>query len=261
MTSGPVVEYVVGSSVRTDLLLALVRDRRPTDDLVDAIDASESAIYSATSDLERRGLIRSVDGRWAPTGSGRLVADLLDQQSTLSEMVEDDYWRDHDVGALPRRFRLRLTELADAEVFRAPDTNPHAVVREVCERVEAAGERVDILTPIYQSEYEAVMPDSTEARLLIDATVAEEAIEAAGSREEAAPPFDETAVRTLGVDVGIGVTDDDLMLSLPTIDDQYDSRTEVFASDERAIEWGRDLFEHYWQRATPAEEFLDARFD
>jgi predicted transcriptional regulator len=46
------------------------------------------------------------------------------------------------------------------------------------------------------------------------------------------------------------------MLSLPTIDGQYDSRTEVLATDERALAWGRDLYEYYWERATPVETFL-----
>jgi predicted transcriptional regulator len=58
------------------------------------------------------------------------------------------------------------------------------------------------------------------------------------------------------VDVAVSVTDGHLLLSLPTLDGQYDSRTEVLATDERALAWGRDLFEYYWDRAVPEEEFL-----
>jgi len=54
----------------------------------------------------------------------------------------------------------------------------------------------------------------------------------------------------------VGVTDEHLMLSLPTLDGQYDSRTELFATDERALAWGRDVFEHYWNRGRPEEAFL-----
>ena len=156
-------------------------------------------------------------------------------------------------------FRSRLAELADAEVFRGSDTDPHAVVREVRKRVERTGTDVDIVTPIYQAEYEAVMPDAADARLVVDTTVALEALDRADSLEEV-HQWEETDVRVLDIDIGVGVTDNEVMLSLPTIDGQYDSRTEVLAEDERAKAWGRDLYEYYWDRATPNEEFVAEHF-
>jgi len=249
------VSYVLNSSVRTDVLEGVVDDPVPTEALIERVDASESAVYNALRDLERRGLVRSVDDCWGATGSGHLVADLIEQQGNLCPLLSDDYWRTHDVGALPRRFRIRLTELADAEVYRGSDTDPHAVVREVVERVEAASPDVDIVSPIYQAEYEAVMPDSERSRLLLDRTVVEEALQGVETVEEART-YERTPIRILDVDVGVAVTPDHLMLSLPTIDGQYDSRAEVIATDDRAIAWGEDLFEHYWNLGHPVEEFL-----
>jgi len=257
VTGGSVFRDVLGSSVKTDVLLSVAAVPSETDELIESIDASESAIYNALGDLERRGLVRTVDDRRAVTGSGQLVADLLEQQENLCRLLADDYWETHDVGALPRRFRLRLTELAEADVFRAPDTDPHAAVREVAERVDDSESRLDIVTPIYQAEYEMVMPDREGARLVIDRTVVEESFDRVGSIEEARI-FEETEVRLLDVDVGIAIADDHLMVSLPTVDGQYDSRTEVFATDDRALAWGRDLYEYYWERATPSDEFVDA---
>lgn len=257
MSGSSVFRDVLGSTVRTDVLLAVADDPRATEGIKASVAASESAVYDALGDLERRGLVRSVDDRWEPTGTGRLVADLLVQQENLGRLFEDEYWKRHDVGALPRRFRLRLTELAEADVFRAPDTDPHAVVRKVCDRVEADSPNVDIVTPIYQAEYETVMPDDEAARLLIDATVAEQSLEGVDDLEEA-QQFDQTSIRILDIDVGIAVTSNHLMLSLPTIDGQYDSRTEVFATDDRALGWGRDLYEYYWERAVPDAEFVAA---
>ncbi|WP_415381777.1 helix-turn-helix transcriptional regulator [Halosimplex sp. TS25] len=260
VTTEKIVGYVLSSSVRTDVLSSVVAERQPVDALIDSIDASESAVYNAVGELERKGLVRTVDGKRVATGSGQLVADLLEQQENLCRLLEDDYWRTHDVAALPRRFRLRLTELADAEVFRATDTDPHAIVREVRDRVERAGTDVHIVTPIYQAEYEAVMPDSPDSRLVVDTTVALEALDRIDSPDDARQ-WEETPVRVLDAPVGVGVTDNEVMLSLPTIDRQYDSRTEVLAEDERAIEWGRDLFEYYWDRAVPNEAFLAEQFE
>lgn len=251
-------DTVLGSSVRTDVLRSVAADPTDVEGLIDAVDASDSAVYNAVGDLERQGLVRAVADGYAVTGSGQLIADLLHQQENLDRLLADDYWRTHDVGALPRQFRIRLTELAGADVFRATETDPHAVVRRVCERVEAGGSNVDVVSPIYQAEYEAVMPDSPEARLLLNTSLVEEVLDRVDSLAEA-QQFDETPVRILDVDVGVGVTDEHLLLSLPTLDGQYDSRTEVFATDERALAWGRDLFEHYWQRGRPDHEFLAER--
>jgi len=259
VSSEAVVGHVLGSTVRTDVLLAVVERGRSMRSLIEVVDASESAVYNAVGDLERKGLVRSDEAELAATGSGQLVADLLEQQENLCRLLADDYWRDHDVSALPRRFRLRLTELAGAEVVRASDTDPHAVVREVRDRVDRAGTNVDIVTPIYQAEYEAVMPDAPEARLLVDRSVALDALERVDS-PDAADQWTETAVRVLDANVGIAVTDAEIMLSLPTIDGRWDSRTEVVAESDRAMEWGRDLFEYYWNRATPNEEFVAEYF-
>lgn len=260
MNTESVVGYVLSSSVRTDVLLAVRADRLSIDELIDSVDASESAVYNAVSDLERKGLVRSLDDGWEATGSGQLVADLLEQQENLCRLLADEYWQTHDVSSLPRRFRLRLTELADAEVFHASDTDPHATVREVCDRVERAGTAIDIVTPIYQAEYEAVMPDAPGARLVVDTAVTVEALERLESLDDART-WEETEVRVLDVDVGIGVTENEMMLSLPTIDGQYDSRTEVIAEDDRARAWGEDLFEYYWDRAIPNGEFVASYFE
>jgi len=255
MTENRLVEDVLNSSVRTDVLRDVVDDVLATDALIASVDASESAVYNAVRDLERRGLVRSVDGGWDATGSGQLVADLIEQQRNLCRLLSDDYWETHDVSALPRRFRLRLTELADAEVYRGSDTDPYATVREVVDRVAAGSPDVDTVTPIYQAEYEAAMPDSDRARLLVDTTVVEEALTGVDD-VETAKTYEHTAVRVLDVDVGVGVTPEHMMLSLPTIDGQYDSRAEVIATDDRALAWAQDLFDHYWQRGVSDEEFL-----
>lgn len=255
VSSQSIVGHVLGSSVRTDVLTAVTAGPQPMASLIASVDASESAVYNAVADLERKGLVRSLDDGWDATGSGQLVADLLEQQGNLCRLLSDDYWPAHDVSALPRRFRIRLTELAEAEVFHASDTDPHATVREVTDRVERAGNDIDIVTPIYQAEYGAVMPDHPSARLVVDTTVAVEALERAANPGDVRQ-WEDTAVRVLDVDVGVGVTENEVMLSLPTIDGTYDSRTEVLAEDDRAMAWGQDLFEYYWDRATPNEAFV-----
>lgn len=259
MGSESLVEFVVGSSVRTDVLSAITRGTTGTDDMLATLDASESAVYNAFSALERRGLIRSPDGRWEATGSGRLVADLVEQRREICTLLADEYWEAHDVSVLPRQFRIRLDELSAVDVVRASETDPHGVVREIAARIGNA-ESVDVISPIYHTEYDESMPDSDEARLAVNKDVVEEGLRTVGNPDEV-DTYEHTSVRVLDVDVALGITDGTLLLSLPTLAGRYDSRSEVLGEGERAVAWGEALFEHYWERATPIEEvvaeFLD----
>jgi predicted transcriptional regulator len=254
-TRSSVFRDVLGSTVRTDVLVAVAADARPTKRLVETVDASESAVYNAVDDLRNQGLVRSVEGRCETTGSGQVVADHLEHQSELCRLLSEPYWESHDTAVLPERFRLRLPELSGADVFHASDTEPHAAIREICDRIETGSPDVDVISPIYQPEYEEVMPDASEARLLLGTEVATRLLATIDDPEEASE-FEHTSVCILDVDVAMGITDEHLMLSLPTLDGQYDSRTELFATDDRALAWGRDVFEHYWNRGRPEEAFL-----
>jgi predicted transcriptional regulator len=257
MGSGrPHVQFVLDSDVRSETLQAVVENGDSTQAVLDQVTASESAVYNALKTLERRGLVQSDDGGWQITGSGRLVADLLVQRERADRLFSDtDYWATHDTSVLPRRFRTRLVELADAEIYEAPETSPHGVVEEVADRVRRSS-GVDVISPIFTKEYDTSMPDDDGARLIVDWPVAEQALEQAASVEEF-DKYDETVFRVADVSFALAVCDDCLLLSLPTLDGRYDARTEVIAESDRAQVWGQQLFDRYWERALTSDEFLE----
>lgn len=259
VTDRSVVGYVQSSGVRASVLRAVERGATATDEILSDVDASESAVYNALNGLERRGLVRSDDGSRRLTGSGQIVADVLAQNEAVCDLLSHEYWETHDASALPQRFRLGLAALSNAEILEADDTSPYQIVSEVLERVESASV-VDVVTPIYQPEFASAMPDSEQARLIVDEEVIERALDDSDDAAETRS-YEETEIRVADVDVAFGVTENSLMLSLPTLEGSYDSRAEIIAECDHAIAWGRDLFEHYWERATPRREFVAGRRD
>jgi predicted transcriptional regulator len=139
MSDRSLITYVGSSSVRADVVSALCQTRRETDELLDSLDASESAVYDALSALERRGVVASVEDGWRLTGVGRLVGDRLDRQQATEELLAEapEYWQHHDTSVLPKRFRRRLPELGGYDVVRATPTDLDKMVRAVVERVES----------------------------------------------------------------------------------------------------------------------------
>lgn len=248
------VQFVLDSEVRSEALRAVVERADSTQNVLEQVDASESAVYNALKRLSNRGLVDSTDDRLQATASGQLVTDLLRRRDRTERLFDGtDYWETHDASALPRQFRLRLPELSRAEVMKATDRSPHSVVEEVAKRVKRS-ETVQIISPIYVKEYDQSMPDEAGCRLVVDRTLAERALE--NDDVDGVGRFERTDVRIMNVDFALGICDDCLLLSLPTLDGEYDARAEVIAEDERSLAWGRELFDHCWERATRASAFV-----
>ena len=181
---------------------------------------------------------------------------LIERQRETEDVLGSapDYWRRHDVTALPAPFRERLADLAGGEVVRATETRPARAVREIERRLQGA-DRVSIIAPIYDERFDDAVRGEETLRLVLDASVLEDILEEADAEES----DDAGQVRVADARFAVTVTDDCVLLSLPTLDGSYDPRTEFVVESERAQQWGTELFERYWEDALSPEEFLAAR--
>lgn len=254
-TGADPLRFVLSSSVRSEVLRSVAGGSRTTDDLLQAVDASSSAVYDALGRLEEAGLLLADGEDWSLTGSGRLIADFVGKRARLESLLGDAgrYLSTHDTDAIPDRFRLRMSELADGRVITASETEPQGVVREVGDRLDRADSAL-VVTPIYDELFVEVMPESDNSRIVVDPEVVTSAAveltdgESIEASLEDAVDYD---VRVQECDFSLAVTDGSLMLSLPAIDGSYDTQSEFVAEHARARQWGRDLFEALWAEATP----------
>lgn len=242
------VRYVCRSSVREDLVCTLGETSSTTDELLEGLDASESAVYDALSNLQTRDLVESHEDGWRLSGGGQLVADALRRmRETETLLRDDDYWNDHDTRVLPQTYRRRLPELGDYEILRAHESDLNRQVRQVAGRIDAV-EACDIVSPVYHEAYGEAMPDHEDARLVLSSDLVE------GPSPERHPRSDleATAVRIADAPFALGVSPDWTILTLPERDGKW-ARATLVSEDDSAIQWGRDLFETVWTDATPLE--------
>lgn len=250
----PIIEYVLRSHARTQVLLAVAEGCDSTQTLLDRDLASKSAVYNAVSELQEQGLIHKPRSRqWSPTGTGRVVADMINQQrKTESVLATDpDYWQTHDVTVLPPKFRTRLTELADGDVIRATETRPANAICEVEQELTKA-DSVDAITPVYNERLTDAARDADITRLVFDGDVLETLVEETSAEDITNPEL----IRVTEVSFAVTITDDCLLLSLPTLDGDYDPQTEFIADSTAAQQWGEELLEHYWTSAQTPEQYL-----
>ena len=253
MVSSSLVEYVTGSGVRDEVLRAIEAGRRTTDGVLTSVDASDSAVYNALNDLAERGLVEDDQEQgWRVTGSGQVVTDFIGHRDRAETLLGADeaYWRDHDASVLPRRFRVMLSALAESEVVRASETDPHRVVRTVSEYLEGATDPA-IISPIYMDQYADTLAGASGTRLLLDSALLTQDLDGPAVDP---PATDHLDIRVCDVDFALTVTDEAVLLSLPFLDGGYDSSSEIICGDPVAIQWGSDLFEYCWEGARALED-------
>lgn len=258
MSMADVVEFVLGSDARQEVLARLAEAPASGRTVVGSSEASESAVYDALSRLGDRGLATETEaGEWRLTGAGRLVVDAVTRCDAVGEVVagDVDYWATHDPTGLPERFRRSIDRLAECEVVRSPGTDPYRAARRT-ERAIREAESVAIVAPVYSDRHAEALIESDAAQSRV--VVTPEMIGRMLRDEPDGPDGDvgDVGIRVHPAAISLTVTDRALLFTLPDDDGAFDATTEVLAESPEAIRWGRRLFEHYWTDATPLREWV-----
>lgn len=148
-------EFVIASSVRTKIVIQLAEGAASTDELLDGIPASGSAVYDAVSTLADQGLVSEREDAWELTAHGQLVTDSIEQwQSTEAFLGADpEYWKGHDASVIPKKFRRRLPEIGDYEVVRSDGAQVTRHHRAALRRMREADHCL-IFSPFFSLEYQ-----------------------------------------------------------------------------------------------------------
>jgi len=273
-------EFVITSSVRTEIVLRVSRGTTPTDALLSEIDASNSAVYDALSTLRNRELLTERDGGWELSAHGRLVADSVSAWRSSEDFLATDpaFWKNHQIDLIPATFRRRLSEIDEYEIVRDAPQEPNRCEDVAISMLESA-DSCEITTPYYSRRHQAAIPRHPETRLL----VTREAVDVSfqrykdGHREEL-NDLDPATLRLTDCQFGSVVTDDKLKLELPTLSegatDRHDGTgphpsergsvagtTAMFVSEtESAVQLGRDLFEALWADSDPIGPYVQRQF-
>lgn len=251
-------QYVTASSVRVDILEQLSDEQTRTATVIETLDASQSAVYTALSDLEQRGLVREADDGWELTGRGVVVADTVSHRQATERFLghDPDYWEDRQTDALPERFRLRLPEIGEYEIMRAEVPAVTQLVEEIVSRISGVDD-CRIVSRVYRRRYEESL-DSQGAAVLLTPGVIDQLLDRVreGRRERVRldPALD---VRVAPVAFSLIWTPAFVSLHLPP--QTTDRANAMLVSEtETAIQWGRDLHEGLWADAQPLADYLDA---
>jgi predicted transcriptional regulator len=274
-------EFVLTSSVRTDIVLRLFETTTPTETLLSEIDASDSGVYNALSTLRNRGLVTERDAGWKLTAHGHLVAESVAAWQSSEDFLGQDpaFWKNHEIDVIPAAFRGRLSEIGDYEIIRDTPQEPNRCMDVAISMLESA-HSCDITTPYYSKPHQQAIPTDPETRLLVTPEVLDVSFQRYkdGHRENL-NNLDPATLRLTDCQFASVVTDDKLKFELPTVSGTTRNQhgetgttvpsehgsvagtTALFISEtERAVQFGRELFESLWAESDPIGPYVEAQF-
>lgn len=258
MVGQSVFYFVLSSSVRVDILSMLAASSENTRGLIDRLDASQSSVYTAVSDLEERRVLFEGEDGWQLTGRGRLVLDIIEQWQSTETLLQTDpeYWDTHRTDVLPAKFRRRLPELGDYEVVRSEPPTVRAHARKVVSLLEST-ESCDTAVPIHVPEYDEAYPNSPDSRLIFPPSVIDQYREEAeqAGRDDLRPQ-DRVPYRVRDMKFGFTAADEFMVIALPPYGEKM-VESVLTSTEQSAIRWASELFDYIWADAEPLEAYCE----
>lgn len=274
-------EFVLTSSVRTDIVLRVFDRTTPTEALLSDIDASDSAVYDALSTLRNRGLIRECDDGWKLTAHGHLVAESVAAwQSSEAFLARDPaFWKNHEIDVIPAQFRGRLPEIGEYDIVRDTPQEPNRCMDVATSMLEDA-DSCAVTTSYYSKPHQQAIPPNSETRVLVTREVLDISVQRYedGHREDL-NDLDPAKLRLTECQFASVVTDDTLKFELPAVSEppsdghggteapvpsergSVAGTTALFISKtDSAVRFGRDLFESLWADSDPIGPYVEREF-
>ncbi len=254
-----IIHSLYSSRLKIQILLTLQNQQSSLSRLREITGSTSQALIPKIRSLESQMLIYSKNYTYILTPLGRVVADSMAGYIDLMAGIDrhKEFWASHDLSGLPVESLRRIGDLQDSEV-------------EMDTQVDIMHVYSHFLKIVRESEYihgiSSIMSpgiaETVAARIVkgtpVELVVNEDVISMFGrepytSQVKQLVKFPNFKVYLLNdaLKIGITVTDKYLSLGLYKSDSNlYDSSTDLFSSDMRAVAWGEEVFKYYRDRST-----------
>jgi predicted transcriptional regulator len=247
------IEFLARSPNRVSVLRRLAEERHTRTDLVVATGASQATLGRILRDFEERSWIERVDGGYAATATGELVADgffdLLDIVETETELRPIvDYLPTDAIDVDLRRF-------GDATITVPSGTKPNAPVGRVLDLVGGASSVRAFSHAFNEGSLSVVERRVTAGELTFEGVFSRGAIDAVaddeGLRRRLASLLDApgASLRVRPAEIPLAVTVADGTVHLLLRDANGVLQASVDTDDPVVHDWAQGRFERYWEEA------------
>jgi predicted transcriptional regulator len=256
------IHSIYSSRLKIQILLTLLYNTASLSRLREVTGSASQALIPKIRGLERQGLIEAVNYEYHLTPLGRVVATNVEGFVHLVGGIDQHhtFFTDHDLTDLPAAFLLRIGDLYNSEPKQDTTTDMFYVYSHYLEILKDAV-YIHGISSVASPGLARFIAEKVVTGIPVELVVNREVVElltkepyASNMKGLAGSPNFSVWVTGENLRVGLTVTDKYLSLGLFKKDTNlYDSSTDLFSSDPRAVEWGEDLFRHYKERSTRLE--------
>ena len=254
-----IIHSIYSSRLKIQILLALLNDKASLSQLREVTGSTSQALIPKIRALEKQGLIESVTYAYCLTPIGRVVAINVYEYVRLMGGINQHhtFFAEHDLADLPLPFLSRIGDLYNSEPKQDTTTDMFYVYSHYLEILKDAL-YIHGISSVASPGLAQFIAEKVVTGIPVELVVNNEVIGlltkepyASNMKRLVEFPNFSVWVTTEKLRVGLTITDKYLSLGLFKKDTNlYDSSSDLFSSDRRAVEWGEDLFGYYKERST-----------
>jgi len=252
------IHSIYSSRLKIQILLTLLHNKASLSQFRDVTGSTSQALIPKIRSLEKQGLIESVNYEYCLTPLGRVVAMNVEGFVQLIGGINKHhtFFTDHDLSDLPETFLSRISDLYESEAKQDTTTDMFYVYSHYLEILKDAA-YIHGISSVASPGLARFIAEKVITGIPVELVVNNEVIElfakepyASNMQELVGYPNFSVWVTGEKLRVGLTVTDKYLSLGLFKKDtDIYDSSSDIFSSEPRAVEWGENLFRYYKERS------------
>ncbi|WP_407377660.1 helix-turn-helix transcriptional regulator [Methanobrevibacter sp.] len=246
------VKYILTSSMRAKLLLAVYEIPKNLDDLRRDLKKPSATILHGLKELESINLVRKVHKCYELTSNGYLLTTnmikLIENWYSLGK--SETFWDNHDLSDIPEEIIKNIYLLKDAKYINSTTSDLSISFNEYIKLISKAQE-LQIILPIYsENHFKHIIDLLKEGRLRkLNLYVSEEIYNSIDENETFKKELLEnnkvkTTIINKTLKVFLTCSDKFVSLTLFFKDGHYDDSQILIGKDENAIKWGHLLLDY-----------------
>ena len=251
------LKFFTTSGVRVKLLISLNKENMTVDQLRGEFGYRTSTILPVIAELKSKDMIYQENRHYCVTPFGRLVSSkLIDFIETLYMFkTQERFWKNHESCTIPDMFFRNIGSLVRSHIVEDSPADLLATHRRFikllggCKVINGVS---PFLHPDFPDIFKIFIEHEAAVRLVVTAPVLELMHERHAEVLQRVGDMSNFRLRVIEEDVKVAFTVTEKILSLGFFrpDGTYDYNTDLVSDDIAAIEWGKALFEYYWNRST-----------
>ncbi|VVB91161.1 Methanogenesis regulatory protein FilR1 [uncultured archaeon] len=254
------LNIISSSDKRKKILLSLQDDPKTLGDFRRTLGFTSTGMLPQIRILKERNLVKQDDGQYTLTEIGQVVAGHLQLLVETLEVVEkhEEFWREHDVGAIPFPLLMRISELDDTRIIDNGIEELFEPHKEFIENI-LNSKKVMGISPIVHPNYPEFFLQLAERGTEVSLILTRKAF------NKIEKEYNDMLVRGLSFKNGsLYISDEDIKLSCAITDvflsislffknGVFDSSKDLVSFDKPALLWGEELFNYFKERSVKAE--------